>query len=114
MPPMLGHTATESPLHRSTQHAFRHPLGMRTGSHRCSHVLLDSQGQGSAICPIPELVGACLAFIQISQLSVTFQTKGRTKVVTGGQLHRGYTCRLPCPLEVNSVLKEGRKSSCPK
>lgn len=110
MPPMLGHTATESPLHRSTQHAFRHPLGMRTGSHRCSHVLLDSQGQGSAICPIPELVGACLAFIQISQLSVTFQTKGRMKVGTGGQETKGAVAERGFPGLGQSELQAGMAS----
>lgn len=41
---------------------------------------------GAALaCPLLELVGACLAFLQIGQLSVTFQTKGRIKVGTEGQ-----------------------------
>lgn len=67
----------------SAPHACAHPPGAHTGSHRRSHFLLDSQSRGSGIRPLLELAGAYLAFVQIGQLSATFQTK------EGGRWGRG-------------------------
>lgn len=57
------------------------PLFQLVGTSTCPLL-----GLGNALtCPLLELVGACLAFVQIGQLSMTFQTKGRIMVVTGAQ-----------------------------
>lgn len=77
--PPAGHLAPSS-LPRALERIVC-PLFPLVGSSTCPLL-----GLGAALaCPLLELVGACLAFLQIGQLSVTFQTKGRIKVGTGGQ-----------------------------
>ena len=61
-------------------------------------------------CPLPELVGASLAFVQIGQLSVTFQTKGRMKVGTGGQETKGAVAERGFPGLGQSELQAGMAS----